>query len=143
MNVTDVTSNGDLRFHYPVNQTFSIENNMMIFIPPSASQSLYVIIHMPMSYKFQSIHVDTDNKVIYIDILRMSLTFFIAIYILWNHFNSWMTLFVDCQKFAGSWGHTFMGNRFVVFECKTIYFFVKRSLGNNSLIRVPYEMHEY
>ena len=38
MNVADVISNEDLRFHYPGHQTFSIENKIMIFIPPSTSK---------------------------------------------------------------------------------------------------------
>ena len=38
-------------------------------------------------------------------------------------------MFVDCQNYDGSCGFNFMGNWFVVFQCKAIHYFVKRSWG--------------
>ena len=34
-------------------------------------------------------------------------------------------MFVDCQNFAGSWGHSFAGSWFVTLQYKTSYYFVK------------------
>ena len=49
--------------------------------------------------------------------------------ILWNHFYLWEPMFVDSQNYDGSCGFNFMGNWFVVFQCKAIHYFVKRSWG--------------
>ena len=48
-----------------------------------------------------------------------------------NHSYLWgpLLMFIDCQKFAGLWGHYFVGNWFVALKCKTIHYFVKRSSG--------------
>ena len=61
--------------------------------------------------------------------------------ILWNHSYSWGPVFVDCQNFAGSWGHNFMDNSFVASQYKTIHCFV---WGNtNSWLRVTHEIHKH
>ena len=38
-------------------------------------------------------------------------------------------MFVDCQNFTGSRGHSFVGDWFVALQRKTIHYFVKHSLG--------------
>ena len=42
-------------------------------------------------------------------------------------------MFVNCQNFAASWGHKFVGNWFVTLQCKTIHYFVKCSWGRSFL----------
>ena len=40
-------------------------------------------------------------------------------------------MFVNCQNFAASSGHKVVGNWFVTFQCKTIRYFMKCSLGHS------------
>ena len=67
---------------------------------------------------------------------------------LWNYFYSWEPMFVDCQNFASSWEHNFVGNWFVALQCKTINDFDTRSWGRifvrkgnpqNSRTLIPHE----
>ena len=63
--------------------------------------------------------------------------------ILWNHIYSWGQIFVDCQNFAGSWGHNYVGNWFVALQDMTIHYFVKRSWGHNSWVVLTNKIHEH
>jgi hypothetical protein len=34
--------------------------------------------------------------------------------LLWNHFNSWGSMFVGNQHSGGSWGRNFVGNQYIM-----------------------------
>ena len=55
-------------------------------------------------------------------------------------------MLVDCQHFAGLWGHAFVVTWFFALQCKTINYIVNNSIVRreiNSWIGLTREIHEH